>query len=208
MVDKNASNASQWAESSPGGAARLSNNLKSLFSRTYEQGAILQLANFLRSHPSPILICDPDGGVIKINPAAERLLRRLRLSDPTCLLPFNHTRIIQDCLDNSQQDYSVEVKLEEAVFGLTYQGLANLGMVSIYIMDLTEYRQAEHHLLRAVGATLGLARLAIARVRAYRDLAMTHLDSAASTPTPGLFVAMDGSVFTDTQYSSDPDGVC
>ncbi|HEU0053358.1 MAG TPA: PAS domain S-box protein, partial [Longimicrobium sp.] len=49
-----------------------------------------RLAAFPRESPNPILECAPDGGVLYLNPAGERLVRELGLPGPEWLLPADH----------------------------------------------------------------------------------------------------------------------
>lgn len=101
----------------------------------YAGASIIHLAAFLRDNPSPILLCDADGAIVKANPAAQRLLKRYQISTAH-LLPPNHVAILQFCLEGGEDPAVVRV-VENRTFHLTYQSIAQFPLVSLYITEVT-----------------------------------------------------------------------
>ncbi|MGA7933554.1 MAG: hypothetical protein WCA35_08405 [Kovacikia sp.] len=167
-----------------------------LFNRDYADADILRLAAFFRDNPNPILVFTPVGDIVKVNPPAERLLRRLPIP-ATELLPENHRQIVQACLAGQLKEHGVEVSINNHVFALTYHPLPSFGMVYLYVIEITDYRRAEADLLQVAANTVALAKLAISQLQAFR----TTLPKPAQRRRPAdafadLFVAMDGCVFS------------
>jgi hypothetical protein len=161
----------------------------------YAEADILRLSAFFRSNPNPILVCSPDGEVIKVNPAAERLLRRLHLTE-TDLLPANHCQIVTACLEGSLREYGVEVATDRHTFALTYHPMPAFKLVYVYAIDITAYKLAEADLLQIATRTLTLAQQAVSHLQSFRQ---TRQQSGVK-PTPtsqaqDFFVAMDGCAF-------------
>lgn len=161
----------------------------------YAEADILRLSAFFRSNPNPILVFSPDGVVFKINPAAERLLKRLHLNEAD-LLPDNHHQIVNACLEGTLREYGVEVATDRHIFALTYHSLPAFKLVYVYAIDITDYKLAEADLVRIATHTLTLAKQAISHLQSFRQArgqsGGQFIPSAASSD---FFVAMDGCVF-------------
>ncbi|UBF26792.1 hypothetical protein K9N68_02010 [Kovacikia minuta CCNUW1] len=169
----------------------------------YADADILHLSTFFRNNPNPILIFSPTGDVVKANPAAERLLKRIQIQE-TDLLPADHRQIVAACLEGRLKEHAVEVTVNDRVFALTYHSLSSFRMVYLYAIEITEYRRAEADLLRIASNTVALAKLAVSRLQAFR----TTLPQPAHPPSPqdafaDLFVAMDGCVFSASNGSGE-----
>lgn len=170
----------------------------------YAEAGILRLSNFFHTNPYPVLVFEPTGEVIKINPVAKKLLQRWQINQAN-LLPQNHRQIVRSCLAG-QHDYRVEVAVNERVFALTYHSLRSFDLAYLYVVDVTEYRQAREEFLRVVLKTIGRINLAILQVQGFRRSlpkpptwrqALLGPDWAEHRPsTADLFVAMDGCVFS------------
>ena len=161
----------------------------------YAEADILRLSAFFRSNPNPILVCHPDGTVIKVNPAAERLLKRLQLNE-TALLPDNHGQIVHACLEGSLREYGVEVVTDRHIFALTYHPLSAFKLVYVYAIDITDYRLAEAELLRVATQTLTLAKQAVLHLQCFRQTRRHPIGQPLpSESSSDFFVAMDGCLF-------------
>jgi nitrogen-specific signal transduction histidine kinase len=101
----------------------------------YAQASIIHLSAFLRNNPSPILVYSADGEIVKVNPAAQRLLKRCQI-DTTHLLPPNHGAILQICLATAGQDPEISRQVGDRIFQLTYQAIAQFHLVSLYITEI------------------------------------------------------------------------
>ncbi len=109
-----------------------------------EKADLLRLSVFFRNNPVPILVCSPDGEVIKLNPAAEKMVRRQVGLRETELLPTNHQGLVQACLAGEIKEYTVAHVIggdrkSQRVFAITYNAVPSFKLVYLYIVDITEY---------------------------------------------------------------------
>lgn len=172
--------------------------------RDYADADIIRLAAFIRDNPNPILAFNPDGEVIRTNPAAVRLLKRLHV-EPWAILPAEHPHIVTACLTSQQTDHTIEVTVNSHMLALTYHSLPAFELVYLYVIELTDYRQAEAELLRIALKTVDLAKQAVLQLQAFRNAlpqatasieAVSPADvSSAYATLADLFVSMDGCVF-------------
>ena len=109
----------------------------------YADADIIRLAAFIRNNPNPILVFSPDGEVIKTNPAAVRLLKRLQM-EPLAILPKEHPQIVTACLTKQQSEYTVELTVKSTKLivnstrmELTYHALPAFKIVYLYIIEIT-----------------------------------------------------------------------
>ncbi len=161
----------------------------------YAEADILRLSAFIRSNPNAMLVFSPDGAVIKANPAAERLLRRLQLSEAD-LLPDNHHEIVNACLGGTLREYGVEVATDRHIFALTYHALPAFKLVYLYVIDITDYRLAEAELVRVATHTLNLAKQAVTHLQSFRQFREKPGNRLIPQETSSaFFVAMDGCIF-------------
>lgn len=179
----------------------------------YAEAGLLRLSVFFRNNPVPILVCSPDGEVIKLNPAAEKMVRRqLRLQE-TELLPVNHQGLVQACLAGEIKEWTVEHTVgtdrkSQRVFAITYNAVPSFKLVYLYVVDITEYRQAEDDFLQVAANTLDVVKLAVLQLRSMQrslpkrwrwhwGLQDFDSDQAQSQP-PVMFVTMDGCVYANS----------
>ncbi|PSB28148.1 hypothetical protein [Stenomitos frigidus] len=174
-----------------------------LSSHDYANADIIHLAAFIRDNPNPILVFSPDGAVIKTNPAAVRLLKRLQ-REPLALLPAEHAQIVTACLADQRKDHTIEVTVNNIYLALTYHALPAFKMVYLYAIELTDYRQAEVELLQVASKTIDLAKQAVLQLQAFRKtlpqptvptLEASHVEASKQVTLTDLFVSMDGCVF-------------
>lgn len=176
--------------------------------RDYADADIIRLAAFIRDNPNPILAFNPNGEVIKTNPAAVRLLKRLHV-EAWAILPADHPQIVTACLTSQQTDHTIEVTVNNHMLALTYHSLPAFKLVYLYVIELTDYRQAEAELLRIAAKTVDLAKQAVLQLQAFRNTLPQSTVATAHTPRTDtqteisnayatladLFVSMDGCVF-------------
>lgn len=207
MIDKSNQTAAWHAQfaklASPPIGLKLSQHL---VSREYADAGIIQLAAFLRDNPNPILVFNPEGAVIKINPAAVRLLKRLQV-EPLALLPAEHPQVVKACLDGQQQEHTIEVLVNNYILALTYRSLPAFKIVYLYAIELTDYRRSEAELLRIASKTIDLAKQAVLQLQALRKTLPQPTVPTAATPhgattknhaPADMFVSMDGCLFVST----------
>ncbi|MBW4469114.1 MAG: hypothetical protein KME45_01780 [Stenomitos rutilans HA7619-LM2] len=172
--------------------------------RDYADADIIRLAAFIRDNPNPILAFNPDGDVIKTNPAAVRLLKRLHV-EPGAILPAEHPHIVAACLTGQQKEHTIEVMVNNHMLSLTYHSLSAFKLVYLYVIELTDYRQAEAELLRIASKTVDMAKQAILQLQAFREALPQPTGLISATPhaeminlhttLAEMFVSMDGCVF-------------
>ncbi|MCL6433544.1 MAG: hypothetical protein K6T90_04880 [Leptolyngbyaceae cyanobacterium HOT.MB2.61] len=161
----------------------------------YADADILRLATFFRSNPNPILVFSPDGNILKTNPAAEKLIKRLQIQESD-LLPVDHVQIVQACLGGQMHEYGVEVTTHDHVFALTYHPLPAFKLVYLYAIEITEFKRAEEDLLQIVANTLAMTKQAVSQLRTFRKAQFKPTPrSQPQEPSTEMFVAMDGCVF-------------
>jgi hypothetical protein len=170
----------------------------------YAEAEILRLFIFFRTNPNPLMVFSPTGEVIKVNPAAERLLNRWQI-EQSDLLPEAHLQIVRSCLAG-QREYRVEVAVKQRVFALTYHALPSFKLTYLYVLDITEYRQAEEEFLLVANSTIERIKRAVMQIQGFqRSLpkrvgwrqVLLGADCLEHRPSMAdLFVAMDGCAFS------------
>jgi hypothetical protein len=149
-------------------------------------------------------VFSPDGDVIKTNHAATRLLKRLQ-ADSLSLLPVEHPQIVTACLADQRKEYTIEVTVNHVYLALTYRSLPAFGVVYLYAIELTDYRQAEAELLKVASKTIDLAKQAVLQLQTFRNALPKPTPSIGATPhaepsntqttLADMFISMDGCVF-------------
>ena len=74
------------------------------------------LASFPQSNPNPVLEFDRDGQVVYFNPAAQKTLSSLGLTDARIFLPDDFTEICKTANEESNVHFVREVMLGEYYF--------------------------------------------------------------------------------------------
>lgn len=171
--------------------------------REYADADIIHVAAFIRDNPNPILAFSPDGDVIKTNPAAIRLLKRLNV-EPKAILPLDHPQIVSAFLAGQRKEHTIEVTVGHSYLALNYHALPAFKLVYLYVIELTDYRQAEAELVRVASKTITLAKQAVLQLQAFRKTlpqpggsidAPQKAESSRPMPLTDLFISMDGCVF-------------
>lgn len=106
----------------------------------------LRLAAFPKYNPNPVLACDPNGEIIYVNPATERVLEQLRIGLATGFLPVNHREIVANCLTQGQRGWQVERQIHDRVYSWLYYPIASLQVVHMHVMDISDRASAEEKL--------------------------------------------------------------
>jgi hypothetical protein len=206
MVSKNLPDAGQpWESFKSSKTAADFASHKSSSDNHYADADIIRLSVFIRCNPHPVVVCNPEGEVIKTNSPADRLLRRLNI-DCSDLLPMEHTQIVQSCLEGPCKEYTTRVKVKEYTIALSYHAIPSFGIVYLYAIEITNSRKARAELLEIASNTLSLAESAIAQLQQLGTFLVNHtlplwhslfLTTVGPLSTSELFVAMDGCVFSE-----------
>jgi diguanylate cyclase (GGDEF)-like protein len=121
-------------------------NSRDVTDRVHAAEENLRLAAFARENPNPILECAPDGRVLYVNPAGERLVRELGAPAPAALLPPDHAGLTARCLRDTG-GCGGESRLRGRVFEWTYHPQPRLGAVHLFGEEVTERRRVEGRLI-------------------------------------------------------------
>jgi diguanylate cyclase (GGDEF)-like protein len=124
------------------------------------QEEILRLASFPRLNPNPIVELDPAGDVTYLNPAAERLFPDLKdqgLSQP--LLRGLREQIAVLRRRQTHREIIREVELRGTTFELHISYVAEVDLIRIQAMDISQRKIAEHkiHQLATTDSLTGIA---------------------------------------------------
>ncbi len=109
---------------------------------------IAHKASFPRLNPSPIIETDLEGAVVYANPAARTQLLDAAGGDSRLLLP-DFPEILAEFKAGGKESASREIEVHGRVFQKTFHYLPELGVVRVYVLDITELKLAEQALLRS-----------------------------------------------------------
>lgn len=105
-----------------------------------------RLAAFPMKNPNPFITFSTEGEVKFLNPSAERTLRQLGLDSVEEFLPSNHSEIVSECVLTRSGYRDIEVAAGGRVFSFGYYPNPNHEDVFVYVMDITERKEAENKL--------------------------------------------------------------
>jgi diguanylate cyclase (GGDEF)-like protein/PAS domain S-box-containing protein len=121
-------------------------NSRDVTERVRAQEETRRLAAFARENPGPILECAPDGRVLYLNPAAERLVAELGAAGAEGVLPPEHARLAAACVAGGESARGVEARVGERVFAWTYHPQGQTGTVHLFGEEVTERKRVEARL--------------------------------------------------------------
>ncbi|HEX2092373.1 MAG TPA: EAL domain-containing protein [Longimicrobiaceae bacterium] len=122
-------------------------NARDVTERRRVEEEILRLAAIPRNNPNPILECGAAGDPIYVNPAAEQLLKELRIETVDRILPPDHRRLVRACLEAGEGFREVDARVGERVFAWTYHPDLPAGTVHLFAEEVTERKRVEERLL-------------------------------------------------------------
>ena len=102
-----------------------------------------RLAAFPIKNPNPFITFSSDGAVKFMNPSAQRTLDRLGLGSIDEFLPESHTQLVQDCMITHSGYRDIEVAVGGRVYSFGYYPDPSGDDVFVYVMDITERKEAE-----------------------------------------------------------------
>ncbi|OGA96045.1 MAG: hypothetical protein A3E79_15120 [Burkholderiales bacterium RIFCSPHIGHO2_12_FULL_61_11] len=150
--------------------------------RKQAQEEILRLASFPRLLPSPVIELDPAGEVTYLNPAAERLFPELSAMGQSHPLLHGSGELIAALWQGKQPGEAAhEAKVGEATYELRISYVREVGLIRIYVLDITQRKRAEEeiYLLATTDSLTG-----IANRREFSSILARELDRAKRYGTP------------------------
>ena len=105
-----------------------------------------RLAAFPIKNPNPFMTFGVDGATKFLNPAAQRTLDELGIEDIETFLPPKHAEIVTDCVQTRGAYRDIETTVDDRVFSFGYYSNPTGDDVFVYVMDITERKQAEGRL--------------------------------------------------------------
>jgi diguanylate cyclase (GGDEF)-like protein len=155
--------------------------------RQEAQEEIIRLASFPRLLPSPVIELDPVGEATYLNPVAERLFPELSaMGQSHPLLQGSGALIAALWLGKKPGESTHETKVGEAIYELHISYVPEVGLIRIYVLDITQRKRAEEeiYLLATTDSLTG-----IANRRQFSTLLAGEVDRAKRYGTP-MSVAM------------------
>lgn len=114
------------------------------------QVEIERLASFPRMNPNPVLEADFSGNTTYSNPATLEVLKQLGLpEDVSVFLPEDMAVILKEAVETGKSLFYREMAIGKAIFALFISLPADLNVVRIYSIDITQRTRAEEELRRA-----------------------------------------------------------
>ncbi len=101
------------------------------------------LASFPQLNPYPVLEFDRNGQVVYFNPAAQKTLSSLGMTDARIFLPDDFTEICKTANEETNGQFVREVMIGDIIIGETISFPAEHGNARIYAKDITQNRHVE-----------------------------------------------------------------
>jgi PAS domain S-box-containing protein len=116
-----------------------------------ENDEFRRLVSFPQTTPVPVFECEPGGGVIYCNEAAQQLLHRLELPAEGSFLPADlaeiHAQMASTGESNGKRGQILrEVAVNDRVYQLTIIYSSEYDTLRIFVNDVTKHRQIEEEL--------------------------------------------------------------
>jgi Amt family ammonium transporter len=101
-----------------------------------------QLAAYPRENPNPIVAFNSEGEMTFKNPALNKLMSKLSITNPINILPASHETFIQRLVDGERQVFG-ENEISEMYLLAHYQMIDATDEIYVYIQDISAQRMAE-----------------------------------------------------------------
>jgi diguanylate cyclase (GGDEF)-like protein/PAS domain S-box-containing protein len=122
-------------------------NSRDVTERRRAEEQSLRLAAFARENPNPIFELTPDGAVVWVNAAGQRLVAALGVDGPASVLPDHHAELLRQAVAGGIGARGEEVAVGGRVFAWSYHPQPSLGTVHLFGEEVTERKQVEARLL-------------------------------------------------------------
>jgi two-component system cell cycle sensor histidine kinase/response regulator CckA len=127
----------------------ISGTISDITERRRAEAEIQKLAAFPRYNPEPVMEIDAAGEVTYVNDAAQALACRLKMENPTAILPPDVADIARACLATGQNRAAVEVSLAGRTLAWSFFPITSNHVVHAYGPDITERKNLEAQLLQS-----------------------------------------------------------
>ncbi|HEV7586633.1 MAG TPA: EAL domain-containing protein [Longimicrobium sp.] len=122
-------------------------NSRDVTERRRAEEQSLRLAAFARENPNPIFELSPDGAVVWVNAAGQRLVAVLGVDGPARVLPEDHAALLRQAVDEGTSIRGREARVGARIFAWSYHPQPSLGTVHLFGEEVTERKQVEERLL-------------------------------------------------------------
>jgi len=122
-------------------------NSRDVTERRRAEEQSLRLAAFARENPNPIFELAPDGAVVWVNAAGQRLVADLGVDGPARVLPEDHAELLRQATAEGTGIRGQEARVGARVFAWSYHPQPSLGTVHLFGEEVTERKQVEERLL-------------------------------------------------------------
>ena len=122
-------------------------NSRDVTERRGAEAQSLRLAVFARENPNPIFELSPDGGVVWVNAAGQRLVAELGVDGPAWVLPPDHEALLARAAAEGEGFHGREARVGARVFAWSYHPQPSLGTVHLFGEEVTERKRVEERLL-------------------------------------------------------------
>lgn len=114
--------------------------------RKLAEAEIQHLSSFPALNPNPVMEVARDKRIIYDNESTRRILASLGHTDPSIFVPEDIEEIILTIEQDKKRHLYREVRIKDSFFGLNIHYSPEYDSVRLYIMDITERKQAENSL--------------------------------------------------------------
>jgi diguanylate cyclase (GGDEF)-like protein len=122
-------------------------NSRDVTERRRAEEQSLRLAAFARENPNPIFELTPDGSVVWVNAAGQRLVAELGVEAPALALPPEHLELLGQAHAQGSSIRGREVRVGARVLAWSYHPQPSLGTVHLFGEEVTDRKQVEDRLL-------------------------------------------------------------
>ncbi|OHD56033.1 MAG: hypothetical protein A2Y33_11310 [Spirochaetes bacterium GWF1_51_8] len=113
-------------------------NIRDISERKRAEAKIKLLAKFPMENPNPVLRTDSSGEILFSNPAAEVIVNLTKGN----VSRLNWKKYVDECLKSSKV-ISIEEKIGNKTFSISFTPIPDAGYLNIYGVDITERKEAE-----------------------------------------------------------------
>jgi diguanylate cyclase (GGDEF)-like protein/PAS domain S-box-containing protein len=122
-------------------------NSRDVTERRRAEEQSLRLAVFARENPNPIFELSPDGAVVWVNAAGQRLVAELGVDGPAWVFPPEHAELLRQASGEGTGIRAREARVGARVFAWSYHPQPSLGTVHLFGEEVTDQKRVEDRLL-------------------------------------------------------------
>jgi CheY-like chemotaxis protein/DNA-binding CsgD family transcriptional regulator len=125
------------------------------------------------------IVLDKDGEIVRVNTAAKKFLKRMRLENVQDLLPEGNLKHIARAR-SSKKPQLINGRLEDKVISWEYRAISSSDNVRLTISDITEHRQLTDHNIQEATLSEALNNLATGVIFINENLKVFYANKSAS----------------------------